>query len=55
MWCKGGPNKYLMAATCDFVLLHNKAAIGVAKYDRVGFDIFSGITDTTVLFLEYCK
>ena len=42
-------------ATCDFVLLHNKAAEGVAKHDRVGYDIFSGIADTTALFLEYCK
>ena len=42
-------------ATCDFVLLHNKAAEGVAKHDRVGYDIFSGIADTTALFLEYFK
>ena len=55
MLCRDGPNKCLMAATCDFVLLHNNAAEGVAKHDSVGYDIFSGITDTTVLFLEYCK
>ena len=42
-------------ATCDFVLLHNKAAEGVAKHDRVGYDIFSWIADTTALFLDYCK
>jgi hypothetical protein len=44
-----------MAATCNLVLLHNKAAEVVAKHDRVGYDIFSGIADTIVLFLEYCK
>jgi hypothetical protein len=42
-------------AISDFVLLHNKAAEGVAKYDRVGYDIYSGIADTKALFLKYCK
>ena len=39
----------------DFVLLHNKAAEGLVKHDRVGYDIYSGIADTKVLFLKYCK
>ena len=36
-------------------MLHNKAAEGLAKSDRVGYDIYSGIAETKVLFLKYCK
>ena len=36
-------------------MLHNKAAEGLAKNDRVGYDIYSGIADTKALFLKYCK
>jgi hypothetical protein len=42
-------------AKSDFVLLHNKAAEGLAKHDCVGNDIYSGIADTKALFLKYCK
>ena len=42
-------------AISDFVLLHNKAAEGLAKHDRVGYDIYSGIADTKALFIKYCK
>jgi hypothetical protein len=42
-------------AISDFVMLHNNAAEGLAKIDRVGYDIYSGIEDTKVLFLKYCK
>jgi hypothetical protein len=42
-------------ALADFVMLHNKAAEGLAKNDRLGYDIYSGIADTKVLFLKYCK
>jgi hypothetical protein len=42
-------------AISDFVLLHNKAAEGLAKHDHVGYDIYSGIADTKALFLKYCK
>ena len=52
--CRGGPNKCPMAIS-DFVLLHNKAAEGLAKHDRVGYDIYSGIADTKALFVKYCK
>ena len=54
LWCRGGPNKCPMAIS-DFVLLHNKAAEGLAKHDRVGYDIYSGIADTKALFIKYCK
>jgi hypothetical protein len=52
--CRGGSNKCPMAIS-DFVLLHNKAAEGLAKSDRVGYDIYSGIAGTKALFLKYCK
>jgi hypothetical protein len=39
-------------AISDFVLLHNKAAEGLAKHDRVGYDIYSGIADTKALFVK---
>jgi hypothetical protein len=54
--CRGGTKNCLMAIS-DFVLLHNKAqaAEGLAKHDRVGYDIYSGIADTKALFLKYCK
>ena len=42
-------------AISDFVMLHNKAAEGLAKHDRVGYDIYAGIADTKALFLKYCK
>ncbi len=44
-------------AISDFVLLHNKAANlkGLAKHDRVGHDIYSGIADAKALFIKYCK
>jgi hypothetical protein len=51
---RGGTKNCLMAIS-DFVLLHNKAAEGLAKHDRVGYDIYSGIADTKALFLKYCK
>ena len=46
--CRGGSGKCPMAIS-DFVLLHNKAAEGLAKNDRVGYDLFSGIADTQAL------
>ncbi len=52
--CRGGQNKCLMQIA-DFVLLHNKAAEALAKENRVGFDFHSGITDSKVLLLKYCK
>ena len=42
-------------AISDFVLLHNKAAEGLVKSNRVGYDIYSDIADTKALFLKYCK
>jgi hypothetical protein len=42
-------------AISDFVLLHNKAAEGLAKHDRIGYDLYSGIADTKALFIKYCK
>jgi hypothetical protein len=37
------------------VLLHNKAAEGLAKSDCLGYDIHSGIADTKALFLKFCR
>ena len=42
-------------AISDFVLLHNKAAEGLVKPNRVGYDIYSDIADVKELFLKYCK
>jgi len=42
-------------AIADLVLLHNKAAEGLAKHDRVGYGIYLGIADTKALFLKFCK
>ncbi len=36
-------------------MLHNKAAEGLLKPDRVGDDLYSGIADTKALFLKYSK
>ncbi len=52
--CRGGTKNCPMAIS-DFVLLHNKAAEDLAKHDRVGYDIYSGIADTKALFLKYCN
>ena len=52
--CRGG-TKACPIAISDLVLLHNKAAEGLAKSDRVGYDIYFGIADTKALFLKYCK
>ncbi len=52
--CRGGSNKCPMQIS-DFVLLHNKAAEGLAKGNSVGYDIYSNIADTRALFLKYCK
>ena len=54
LWCRGGPNKCPMAIS-DFVLLHNKAAEGLVKPNRVGYDIYSDIADVKGLFSKYCK
>jgi uncharacterized protein (DUF4415 family) len=42
-------------AISDFVLLHNKAAEGLAKNDRVGYDLFSGMAETKALLIKDCK
>jgi hypothetical protein len=42
-------------AISDFVLLHNKAAEGLVKTNRVGYDIYSDIADIKGLFSKYCK
>jgi hypothetical protein len=52
--CRGGTKNCPMAIS-DFLPLHNKAAEGLAKHDRVGYDIYSGIADTRALFMKYCK
>ena len=52
--CRGG-TKACPIAISDLVLLHNKAAEGLAKSDRVGYDIYFGIADTKALFSKYCK
>ncbi len=54
LWCRGR-TKNCPKAISDFVLLHNKAAEGLAKHDHVGYDIYSGIADTKALFLKNCK
>jgi hypothetical protein len=36
-------------------MLHNKAAEGLLKPDRVVCDLYSGIADTKALFLKYSK
>ncbi len=36
-------------------MLHNKASEGLVKTDRVGYDLYSGITDTKALFLKFCR
>ena len=41
-------------AISDLVMLHNKAAEGIVKADRLGFDIYSGITDVKALF-KFCN
>ena len=51
---RGGP-KICPMAISDLVLLHNKATEGLAKNDRVGYDIYLGIADTKALFLKFCK
>ena len=52
--CRGG-TKACPIAISDLVLLHNKAAEGLAKSDRVGYDIYFGNADTKALFSKYCK
>jgi hypothetical protein len=37
------------------VPLHSKAAEGLAKKDRGGYDIHFGIVDAKALFSKYCK
>ncbi len=56
--CRGGlgPKACLLAIkTSDFVLPHNKASEGLVKTDCVGYDLYSGISDTKALFLKFCK
>ena len=36
-------------------MLYNKAQEGIAKNDRLGFDIFNGIADVKAQWLKYCK
>ncbi len=49
-------NEKCNVAISDFFALHNKAMDDLAKNDRVGFDIFTGMsTDTKTQFLKYCK
>ncbi len=52
--CRGGTKNCPMAIA-DLVLLHNKAAEGVAKTDSVGYDIYIEIADTKVLFLKFAN
>ena len=54
MQCRGGI-KNCPVAIAGLVLLHNKAAEGLAKSDRLGYDIYVGIVDTKALFLKFCK
>ena len=35
--------------------MYNKAQEGIAKNDRLGFDIFNGIVDVKAQWLKYCK
>ncbi len=42
-------------AIADIVMLHYKATEGLAKPDRLGFDIYTGIADMKTLWLKYCK
>ena len=52
--CRGGKDK-CPVAIADLVLLHNKAQEGIAKTDRLGFDIFNGIAEVKAQWLKYCK
>ena len=54
--CRGGPKKWPIEIA-DLVLLQNlnKAAEGLANNDRIDFDIYLGIADRKVLFLECCN
>ena len=36
-------------------LVYNKAQEGIAKTDRLGFDVYNGIADVKSLWLKYCK
>ena len=53
-FCRGGKDKSPVAIA-DLVLLYNKAQEGIAKNDRLGFDIFNGIADVKAQWLKYCK
>ena len=35
--------------------MYNKAQEGIAKTDRLGFDVYNGIADVKSLWLKYCK
>ncbi len=52
--CRGGP-KACPITISDLVLLHNRAAEGLAKTDRLGYDIYSAIADMKALFLKHCR
>jgi hypothetical protein len=52
--CRGAKDKCLVSIS-DIVLLYNKAQEGIAKTDRLGFDIYNGIADVKSLWLKYCK
>ena len=52
--CSGSRDKYPVAIA-DLVLLYNKAQEGIAKIDRLGFDIYNGIADVKAQWLKYCK
>ena len=53
-FCRGGKDKSPVAIA-DLVLMYNKAQEGIAKNDRLGFDIFNGIADVKAQWLKYCK